>query len=277
MNAIQSKVWRQRDHGHSKLSWLESEHIFSFNRFYSEDRRPEINLCVLNDDIIYPSTGFGKHGHKHMEIFSIVLEGELGHEDSTGGQQVLRPGDIQYMSAGTGVIHSEMNPNNSIPTRLLQLWFLPKTHTPSDKDQLLAKYSNLIYSTKSPSKNWFNQHNQWHTLINCLASYPGEEGLNESVDLGIRQHFKMSMISSDQELQTTYKSHSKSRSIFIYNVNGRASANLITSEEDKNEQNELSDKDVLIFSKHEDYDKEILINFNLKQSTTGNRILVIEQ
>ncbi|MGO0060325.1 pirin family protein [Brevibacillus fluminis] len=116
------------DHG-----WLKSKFSFSFAEYYDPNNQLFGPLRVFNDDIVQPGYGFGAHPHREMEIVSVVLKGELGHEDSTGNKEVIRPGEIQRMSAGTGIVHSEMNPSQTEEVNFLQLWFLPaeKGLTPS--------------------------------------------------------------------------------------------------------------------------------------------------
>ncbi|WP_029097365.1 pirin family protein [Brevibacillus thermoruber] len=108
------------DHG-----WLKSSFSFSFAEYYDPANMGFGPLRVFNDDVVQPLTGFGPHPHREMEIVSIVLKGELEHKDSTGRQEVIRPGDVQRMSAGTGIIHSEMNPSATQEVNFLQLWFEP--------------------------------------------------------------------------------------------------------------------------------------------------------
>jgi redox-sensitive bicupin YhaK (pirin superfamily) len=116
---------RASDRGNTRLDWLNGRHSFSFNRYYDPEWMGFRTLRVINDDIVEPAGGFGRHPHQDMEIVTWVLDGVLKHRDSTGAESELRPGEAQRMSAGTGVYHSEFNGSATDRVRLLQIWIEP--------------------------------------------------------------------------------------------------------------------------------------------------------
>ncbi|CAM3998510.1 pirin family protein [Flavobacterium antarcticum] len=136
--------------GHADHGWLNAHHSFSFGSWFNPNRVQFGALRVLNDDTIAAGMGFGTHGHDNMEIITIPLEGDLAHKDSMGNTETIKTGDIQVMSAGTGVQHSEFNPNDDMRTKLFQIWLFP------NKQNVTPRYQQITLDN-SLQKNDFAQ------------------------------------------------------------------------------------------------------------------------
>ncbi|MCX2720019.1 pirin family protein [Lentiprolixibacter aurantiacus] len=167
MNTVLHKA---ETRGHANHGWLDSHHTFSFANYYNPDRMNFGVLRVLNDDIVSGGKGFGTHPHDNMEIISIPLEGDLEHKDSMGNTTVIREGDVQVMSAGTGIFHSEYNKNPDKPVKFLQIWVFPNKKDVTPRyDQITVgdlEKENAFYQVLSPNANdqgvWIHQDSWFH-------------------------------------------------------------------------------------------------------------------
>lgn len=156
--------------GHANHGWLDSHHTFSFANYYNPERVQFGALRVLNDDVVAPARGFGTHPHDNMEIISIPLLGDLKHKDSMGNEAVIKEGDVQVMSAGTGIFHSEFNKNEDKEVRFLQIWLFPRERNVEPRyDQISIRdveKKNAFYQVLSPNKDdegvWIHQDAWFH-------------------------------------------------------------------------------------------------------------------
>jgi quercetin 2,3-dioxygenase len=148
-----------QERGAANFGWLNSAHSFSFGNYYDPNHMGFASLRVINEDIVAPGQGFGTHGHRDMEILTYVLDGALEHKDSIGNGSVIRPGDVQRMSAGTGIMHSEYNASKTDPVHFLQIWILPA------QSNLEPSYEQTHISA-----------DQTHNQLRLIGSSDGREG-----------------------------------------------------------------------------------------------------
>ena len=168
-NVIGHLIHDRNARGHAKIGWLESYHTFSFSNFYDPNRMGFRALRVINEDRVISGAGFSTHGHKDMEILTYVLEGALEHKDSLGTGSVIRPGDAQIMSAGTGITHSEFNYSQTEPVHLLQIWILP------DQQGLKPRYEQRAFPLEEKKNK-----------LCLIAAKDGREGavtIHQDVDI----------------------------------------------------------------------------------------------
>src|ERR671919_1055116 len=150
---------RSNDRGHTKFDWLDSRHTFSFGDYYDPKHMGFSHLRVINEDRVVPGAGFPTHMHRDMEIITYVLEGALAHKDSTGTSSVIRVGDVQRMSAGTGISHSEYNASQTEPVHFLQIWIVP------NKTGLAPGYEQRAFPLNEHRDKW-----------NLIGSEAGRDG-----------------------------------------------------------------------------------------------------
>jgi redox-sensitive bicupin YhaK (pirin superfamily) len=163
------KLRRGGDRGHTKLSWLDSRHTFSFGDYYDPQQMGFSDLRVINQDRVVPGAGFPTHSHRDMEIVTYVLEGALAHKDSTGASSVIRVGDVQRMSAGTGISHSEYNASQTEPVHFLQIWIVP------DEEGLTPGYEQKAFPLDKNRGRW--------TLIASKEGRDGSVTVHQDVDV----------------------------------------------------------------------------------------------
>ena len=161
-------IRKANERGHANHGWLDSYHTFSFANYYDPEWVGFRSLRVINDDYVMPGMGFGTHPHRDMEIITYVLSGALQHKDSMGNGRIIRPGEVQYMSAGTGVQHSEFNPSSDEAVHLLQIWIQP------DRKGVAPRYAEKSFSNTTSGK------------LNLVTSKTGRDGsiaIHQDADL----------------------------------------------------------------------------------------------
>jgi redox-sensitive bicupin YhaK (pirin superfamily) len=193
---------RAAERGHANHGWLDSWHSFSFADYYDPRHIQFRALRVINDDTVEPGRGFGTHSHRDMEIVSYVLEGELAHKDSMGNGSVIRPGNVQRMSAGTGVQHSEFNPSPSERVHFLQIWFLPNI------SGIPPGYEEKVFADAEKRGR-----------LRLIAS---QDGADESVTIHSDARMSAALIDADERIEEVL---STDRSYYVHIARGSASLN----------------------------------------------------
>ena len=189
------------ERGHANHGWLDTWHTFSFANYYDERYMGVSALRVINDDTVEPGAGFGTHGHRDMEIISYVLSGGLEHKDSMGFGTVIRPGEVQRMSAGTGVRHSEFNASDSEPVNFLQIWIMP------DRQGVEPGYEQKDFS------------DELNGQLRLVASPDGRDG-----SLTIHQDAELYATRLDEGQQVEYQAD-RARTLYIHIARGRVELN----------------------------------------------------
>jgi redox-sensitive bicupin YhaK (pirin superfamily) len=149
---MEMQVRKASERGGANHGWLDTKHTFSFAEYYDPQHMGFRALRVINEDKVAPDRGFGRHPHADMEIVTYVLDGELGHKDSMGNGSTIKPGEVQRMSAGTGVTHSEMNPSKTSPVHFLQIWIMPdkRGYAPSYDQKAFPDRAGKLRVVASP-------------------------------------------------------------------------------------------------------------------------------
>ncbi len=188
--------------GHASFGWLNSYHSFSFGNYHNPERIHFGALRVLNDDSVQQGMGFSKHPHENMEIVSIPLYGDLHHKDSTGRDEIIRQHDVQIMSAGSGIAHSETNANNDKEVKFLQLWVLPK-----EKD-IEPRYEQKT----------FRPEDRLNKVLTVVA--PDDEKA-----VRINQDAWFSLANVSKGFNTTYQIHKEGNGVYAFILNGNVTIN----------------------------------------------------
>jgi redox-sensitive bicupin YhaK (pirin superfamily) len=184
--------------GNANHGWLNAYHTFSFSSYYNSDRVQFGMLRVLNDDTVAAGMGFGTHPHDNMEIITIPLEGDLAHKDSMGNAETIKSGDIQVMSAGTGIQHSEFNPNEDKQTKLLQIWVFPKVRNVEPRYQQIT----------------LNPEDRKNKLQQILSPNPEDEGV------WIHQDAWFHLGKFDKGIASTYQLKKEGNGLYIFVLRG---------------------------------------------------------
>jgi quercetin 2,3-dioxygenase len=195
-------IRRAEERGHADHGWLNAYHTFSFSDYYDPEYMGFSVLRVINEDRVQGGAGFPTHGHSDMEIITYVIEGLLEHKDTLGNSAVIRPGEVQYMSAGTGIRHSEFNPSKDNLTHLLQIWILP------DKKGYAPQYGQKSFEQSLAQKNFV-----------LVTSSDGREG-----SISIHQDMSLYVGKFKKAERLVYKIASK-RSVWIQIVKGSIQVN----------------------------------------------------
>lgn len=189
--------------GNANHGWLQSFHTFSFANYFNPERMNFGVLRVLNDDTVSAGMGFGKHPHQDMEIISIPLEGDLEHQDSMGNKTVIKNGDIQVMSAGTGVQHSEYNKNEDEAVKFLQIWVIP------NKKGVTPRYDQITLNQK-------DRHNKLQQILSPNA---------EDAGVWIHQDAWFHLGKFDKDVATTYNFKKEGNGLYVFVLNGDVTVN----------------------------------------------------
>lgn len=187
--------------GHASHGWLDTWHTFSFADYYDPERIQFGALRVLNDDTVAPGMGFSLHPHENMEIISIPLSGDLEHKDSMGHTQVIKQGDVQVMSAGSGIYHSEKNKNRDQQVKFLQIWVIP------NKQNVEPRYDQITLDK--------TVKNHWQQIV---SPDPGDDGV------WIYQEAWFSLLEAEKDVAIDYSLKKEDNGVYIFLLDGSISA-----------------------------------------------------
>jgi quercetin 2,3-dioxygenase len=227
------QIRRSNDRGHTKLDWLDSRHSFSFGDYYDPKQMGFHDLRVINEDRVVPGGGFPTHSHRDMEIITYVLEGALAHKDSTGTSSVIRVGDVQRMSAGTGISHSEYNASQTEPVHFLQIWLIP------DKTGLAPGYEQRVFLLDE-------QRDQWM----LIASRDGRDGsliVHQDVDVWCARFSAGARVSLPRKNKRVAWAQMVSGTVIVNGVPVEAGDGAAVGEENSLEIEARKDAELLVF------------------------------
>jgi redox-sensitive bicupin YhaK (pirin superfamily) len=233
---MKTVIHKANTRGFADLGWLKSYHTFSFANYYNPERVHFGALRVLNDDFVAPGQGFGTHPHDNMEIVSIPLEGDLEHSDSMGNVAVIRNGDIQVMSAGSGITHSEYNKNSDKPVKFLQIWIFP------NQKNVAPRYNQITL-------NIAERQNKLQQIVSPNAN---DEGV------WIHQDAWVHLGKFEKDFSTNYSLKKKGNGVYVFVISGNVTVSGV----------ELSDRDGLGVWEVDD--------FVLKANSSNTEVLLME-
>ena len=234
---MKTLIHRAENRGHANHGWLNAKHSFSFANWYDPTKIHFGALRVLNDDEVAQGMGFGKHPHDNMEIITLVQEGSLEHKDSMGNGSIMKPNDVQVMSAGTGVFHSEMNPDKNNPVKLFQIWVFP------DKGNVTPRYDQKTFLPE-------HRKNKWQEIIK-----PDTQQEGDAIFIHQQAWFNLTDLDAGNEIK--YNSKKTGNGAYVFVIEGDVE---VVGEK-------LKRRDAIGISEYND--------FNIKASSNA-RILVMD-
>ena len=203
------EIHRANERGHANHGWLDSHHSFSFANYHNPQRMGVGKLRVVNDDVVAAAGGFGTHPHENIEIVSIPLLGALEHKDSMGNKHVIDTDDVQLMSAGTGITHSEYNASDSEPVNFLQIWVKP------DQIDISPRYDQKTFDVSL-------RQNVWQLVVAPLSHVTADEVV------GINQQAYFSLTTLGKHASIDYEQYMQGNLLYVFIIDGEVSTNDIT-------------------------------------------------